>query len=697
MSRLATLLGLALFMSGALCAHDVAGGTKVFSAASLNKEAPVAPNSIAIVEGEFGDVTATAPAGEPQMELGGITIEIEGSDDVTMRAALFAVEPTKLRFLVPNLPVGDAHLVARRGAETAANEGFVVRTVSPGLFSAASSGAGLAEGQAEIVSLLEGVRHHQDLTYLDETDGVYRSIPVNPAAEGTVVFLRLRGTGIRFASDLDVTVGGVSVPSLCRNEDGISAGVDEVSVGPIPVQLAHREVADIVLSADGLEANTVQVAFTPTGGAWVTFSNQISRLFQEHCQECHRPGEVAPFPLIEYSDAREWAPLIQHAVAERAMPPWKPVPGHGEFEGVRRLTEEEIEMVTSWVDLGAPEGDPADLPAPRAFSTGWSLGEPDLILETPVYTPDPQLTDDYRCFSVPIPDSITENKSIVGFEVQPGNRNIVHHLILFGDPVGESVALEAAANDGRPGYQCFGSAGISLSGFTVGVESFMLGGWAPGSRPQTLPEGTGLYLRRGSRIAIQLHYNPDGTDQSDSTRIGLHFAEERTPRNATVLPVINTRFTIPAGAAQHEVRAEFSFKNQLASIIPVPAADLIASIGLFPLDIINVFPHMHLLGKSIRLDRISESGEKTPMVYIDDWDFNWQDFYSYVNPVPIEYADQLVVSAIYDNSANNPRNPNSPPVAVSWGDRTTDEMCIVFVTLAVPDLCSLPLGLCSSH
>ena len=196
----------------------------------------------------------------------------------------------------------------------------------------------------------------------------------------------------------------------------------------------------------------------------------------------------------------------------------------------------------------------------------------------------------------------------------------------------------------------------------------------------------------GSRIAIQLHYNPDGTDQSDSTRIGLHFAEERTPRNATVLPVINTRFTIPAGAERHEVTAEFSFKDQLRAILPASAADLITSIDLFPLDIVNVFPHMHLLGKSIRMDRISESGEENADGVHRRLGLQLADFYSYVNPVPLGETDRLVVSAFYDNSANNPRNPNSPPVAVSWGERTTDEMCIVFVTLAVPDLCSLPLA-----
>lgn len=690
-----SVLALALLAPAGLRAHDEE--TTVYSAASLDKNAPVAPNSIAMVEGDFGDAAVTAPEGEPQVELDGIKLEVEGSDDITMPAALFSVEPTRLRFLLPNLPVGSARLTARRGEEVILEREFQVQATSPGLFSAAASGGGLADGQAEIVSLLKGTRHHQDLAYLDEMTGAYRAVPINPAAEGTVVFLRLRGTGIRYASDLTATVGGVEVPSLCGSESGMTAGIDEVRLGPIPVQLAHREVADIVLVADGLSANIVQVAFTPTAGEWVTFSNQISRLFQEHCQVCHRPGEVAPFSTIEYADVRDWTPSIKQAVVERSMPPWKPVPGHGEFEGVRRLTDEEVEMVASWVDLGAPEGNRSDLPEPLSFSKEWSLGEPDVILETPVYTPDPQATDDYRCFSIPLPDSITESKSITGVEVRPGNSKIVHHTILFGDPVGESVGLEAAASDGREGYECFGDSRISLSGFTLGVESYILGGWAPGSSPQTLPEGVGLYLRRGARLAIQMHYHPDGTNQSDTTRIGLHFAEERTPHNATVFPVVNTRFTIPAGAQDYEVTAQFSLKSALGIPSIGSLSELLTTSGLLPLDIVNVFPHMHLLGRSIRMDKISESGETTPMVYIKDWDFDWQDFYTYVNPVPLGFSDQLVVSAIYDNSAANPRNPHSPPVPVSWGDKTTDEMCLVFFTASVPDLCRLPLGLCSAH
>lgn len=673
------------------------GGISVYSAASLDREAPVAPNSIAIVHGEFGNQPSTAPDGEPQTELGSVTVAIEGSDRREVRAAIFEVSASEVRILVPSVPAGTAHVTVRRGEETIGDGEFQVRPVSPGLFSAAGSGGGLADAQAVLVDLLNATRAVEDVAYLESSDGTYRPVPLNPAAEGTVLFLKLRGTGIRHASAVSVTIGGVDVPANCRGEHGLSAGMDEVQVGPLPVQLAHRELVEVVLTADGHTANAVQVSFTSASGPAITFSNQISRLFQVHCQECHRPGEVAPFSLIEYAESAEWAELIKHTVETRSMPPWKPVAGHGDFVGERRLTDDEIQLISAWVDAGAPEGDPADLPAPLEFDDAWTLGEPDLVLKTPVYAPAPNSSDEYRCFSVALPESITESKNITGIEVRPGNRKIVHHLILYGDPLGESLGLEAASSDGKPGYECFGSADISASSFTFGVESYILGGWAPGMSPQVLPDGSGIYLRRGSRISVQLHYHPDGTEQSDTTRIGIHFAEERTPRNSTVLMAINTNFEIPASAKAHEVTAEFNFERVGNFVIPDSLRNFLVSSGVFPLDVISVLPHMHLLGREIRMDKVSASGETTPMVYIDDWDFNWHDIYTYKTPMKLHLDDRLVVRAIYDNSASNPRNPNSPPIPVRWGDFTTDEMCIVFFTVDIPDLCAFPLGLCDSH
>ncbi len=676
----------------ALRAHE--GNLTIASWASLDPRAAVAPNSAAVVEGEFSERTTKAPDGVPQHELDSFTVEIEGSDHVTQIAGIYAVEPHRLVVLIPDLPEGTAHIHVQRGEVDFGAGEFEVRSVSPGLFSAAASGGGLAAAVAVRVNLEDRTRTIEDVAFFNEERGAYEPILLNPAVNGSALYLELLGTGIRNSSELSVEIGGVSVPATLQEGPGPSPGLDQVIVGPLPIELARREVVEIKLTADGIQANAVQVAFSPSAGPAITFSNQIARLFQGRCQTCHRPGEVAPFSLLDYESSKPWAHAIKQATQSRFMPPWKPVPGYGEFVGERRLSEPEMELIAKWVDAGAPEGDPADLPEPLVFDPDWALGQPDLVLEAPAYVPDPNGTDDYRCFSVALPDDITTPKSITKVEVRPGNRQIVHHVLLFGDPRGESLRHEQATTDGKPGYDCFGSAEISLDGFILGVESYLLGGWAPGVRPATLPEGSGLYVRPGSRFAIQVHYHPDGMSQADSTRIGVHFSDAPTPKNSIMLAAINTDFQIPAGEERFEVRAEASLDSIVGFDISPLLKSLLTASGFFPVDITSVVPHMHLLGREIRMDKVSPSGERTPMIRIDDWDFDWQSFYTYLEPVPMGLGDRLEVVAFYDNSQKNYRNPNSPPIPVGWGERTTDEMCIVFFQVDIPDLCRL--GLCSN-
>ena len=677
----------ALTVSG-LRAHE--GSISVVSWASLDANAAVAPKSAAVVEGEFAERTTKAPDGVPQPELGSFIVEIEGSDDVKHRSDIYAVEPRRIVILIPDLPDGTAHIRVERDGVDVADGEFEVKSVSPGLFSAAASGGGLAAAVAVRVDLADGTRTTEDVAFYNEERGAFEPILLNPAVEGSELYLELLGTGIRNSSELEVEIGNVSIPASVSA--GSSPGIDQVVVGPLPTELARREVVDIKLTADGIEANAVQVAFSPATGPAITFSNQIVRLFQGRCQTCHRPGEVAPFSLLDYESAKPWAQSIKQATQARFMPPWQAVPGHGDFVGDRRLSDAEMDVIARWVDAGAPEGDPEDLPAPLVFDPDWTLGEPDLVLEAPAYIPAASQSDDYRCFSIALPDHITTPQSITGIEVRPGNRQIVHHVLLFGDPKGESLGHEQGTTDGKPGYECFGSAKIGLGGFILGVESYILGGWAPGVRPLTLTNGSGFYLRPGSRLAIQVHYHPDGSSLADSTRIGLHFADELTPKNSIVLAAINTEFVIPAGEEHFEVRAETSLDNIAGNNISAALKATLTAWGVFPLDITAVAPHMHLLGKQIRMDKVSSSGERTPMILIDDWDFDWQSFYTYVEPVPLGLDDRLEVVAIYDNSENNPRNPNSPPQAVGWGDRTTDEMCIVFFQVDIPNLCFF--GLC---
>ncbi len=680
---------LALFFvcAPALRAHEVA--IAITSAASFAAGQPLAPNSIAAVFGAgFAEQTTVAPQGELPEEIDSVSVTIEDSAGVEHKAKLFIVTENQINILIPNLPAGTAHMQAMRGAETLADGEFEVRPVSPGLFSAASSGAGLAAAVA-VRANADGSQSYENVAVYNAERGAWEPMPINLAAGQ--VHLSLFGTGVRGGSELAAAIDGVPVDVDYHGAHAQFPGLDQVNIGPLPLVLSGRPVVDIVLTVDGIDANKVQVAFSLGGvGGAVTFNNQIVRLFQAHCQACHRPGQVAPFSLLDYESAEPWAQAIKLSTQERRMPPWKPVPGHGEFIGERRLDDNEIALIARWVDDGAPEGDPADLPAPLVFNDDWVLGEPDMILDVPEYTPDLNGADDYRCFSVPVPTD--ETRSIAKVEVLPGNRKIVHHVILFGDPTGQSAALEAAETGERPGYTCFGGPGFEADGAITGVESYIQGGWVPGYSPQVLPAGSGYFLRPNARMAVQIHYFPDGTQQTDRTRIGLHFAEEQTAENVLVLPVINSDFIIPAGANNHEVTAEFPDAATRALF-----SALNAGLGgsLFPVEVVSVLPHMHLLGKEIRMDRISADGAETPMIYIDDWDFNWQDFYTYKEPVLLELTDTLRVRARYDNSASNPRNPNNPPQPVGWGDRTTDEMCLVFFLVKIPDLCRLPLGFCA--
>ena len=388
----------------------------------------------------------------------------------------------------------------------------------------------------------------------------------------------------------------------------------------------------------------------PAGENAVTFNNQIVRLFQQHCQVCHRPGEAAPFSLTTYPDAYPWRQQIVLATESRKMPPWKPVVGHGDFTGVRRLSDSEIALIKRWVENGASEGDPRDLPPAREFPSGWSAGKPDLVLTPEAVFDVPASTSDlYRCFT--IPTSFKEDRWVSATEVMPGNRKIVHHVLTYIDTTGESEGLDRA--DPGLGYTCFGGPGFLPRGG--------LGGWAPGAPPAVLPERVGMLLPAGARVVIQVHDHNTGVTTTDRTALGLYFARAPIDKRARSIPVLNRTFLIPAGAARHEVRASYT----------VPATWNLQAIG--------IAPHMHLLGREIKVTATYPDGTRRSMIYIDDWDFNWQGTYNYAVPVPLPGGTRIDIEAIYDNSTGNPRNPNSPPKDVTWGEATTDEMAIVFI------------------
>jgi uncharacterized protein (TIGR03437 family) len=400
-----------------------------------------------------------------------------------------------------------------------------------------------------------------------------------------------------------------------------------------------------------------------SGQSGPTFNKEVVRIFQRSCQTCHHPGDIAPFSLMTYQETRPWAVAIREQVLRRQMPPWKPVTGCGDFQDVQSLSEAEIQTIVAWADSGAPEGQPVDLPAPLEFPDGWSLGAPDLVLtpEEP-YTPPPG-RDLYRCFTVPVGD-LRGDRWVSALSVKPGNPAIVHHVIAYADPAGESAQLDAA--EPGPGYTCFGGPRTRTTE--------MLGGWAPGSRGYFAPEGTGIRLANNSRVVIQVHYSPTEEPESDRTPVGLYFAKRPVRHALQVLPLVNTQFVIPAGSRQHEVNATFNIPLFLAGKMWA------------------VTPHMHLLGRRIKVE-LQRPGTTRPDCLIDipDWDFNWQGTYLYRQPVTLTGGSTLKLTTIFDNSASNPRNPSSPPKEVRWGEETTDEMSLAFIGFTVDGL-ELPLS-----
>jgi len=385
-----------------------------------------------------------------------------------------------------------------------------------------------------------------------------------------------------------------------------------------------------------------------------TFSNEVVRILQQHCQTCHREGDIAPFPLMTYTDAKPRAALIKFMTETRQMPPWKATDGCGEFRDERRLSDAEIEILGRWVEAGAPEGDAAQLPPPREFPSGWVLGEPDLVLANDeAYTPPPNV-DTYRCFTVAT--NLVADKFVGAVDTHPGDRATVHHVLTFIDTTGESVALDEA--EPGPGYTCFGGPGFTTTG--------TLGGWAPGSRPLEMPENVAFTLPAASRVVMQVHYHPHhGETSADRTQLGIYFSDAQAPKEMRIVPLINRNFTIPPNDARYRVDAEFP--------IAVP----------FPLKLWLIAPHMHLLGNEMTVQMELPNGATKCLIRIDDWDFNWQGSYRYATPIDVPAGARLSLTAYYDNSSNNPRNPNEPPQSVSWGEATTDEMCLAFLGVTV--------------
>jgi Copper type II ascorbate-dependent monooxygenase, C-terminal domain len=400
-----------------------------------------------------------------------------------------------------------------------------------------------------------------------------------------------------------------------------------------------------------------------------TYSKEVSRIFQAKCEICHREGDVAPFVLNGYDSAVAWAADIQRTINDGTMPPWKPVPGYGEFRDSFALSDDEKQTVLSWIANGMDQGDPSDLPDPVVNSGAWPLGDPDVVLQpAAAYTP-PRGKDVYRCFVLP-DIGLDRTKFLSAIDVLPGNRQIVHHVLVFADTTGTAVNLDGHDVNGDPGYDCFGGPGfpiVDTSNLATALDTLsLLGGWAPGQRTHVLPDGIGLQLTANARLVVQVHYYPVGRTGPDQTMLGLYFAKTEVKKRLYLVPVINTDFQIPPDTVK-----------DVTAVFPPIALP-------FSAQVINIFPHMHLLGRKIKVDLLDRNDKLiSPMIYENNWNFNWQGAYTYVQPVAVPFFAKVRVTCTFDNTKNNPKNPNDPLVTVGWGERTTDEMCIAFAGITL--------------
>jgi peroxiredoxin len=427
--------------------------------------------------------------------------------------------------------------------------------------------------------------------------------------------------------------------------------------------LAGKSVSRPVTEAIGCKI------LRPTGKnkaqAKVTFYRDVLPILQNRCQACHRPGEVGPFALMNYKQAVQWAEDIKEFTQSRQMPPWKPVEGVA-FHNERKLIAKEIATLATWYDDDTPEGDPKDAPPPRKFPDGWQLGQPDLVLTGPEdFQIGPRGTDLFRCFV--LPTKLPEDRYVTAVELRPSNPRVVHHVLLYVDPEHQGRTLEQkeVARKKDPAELDRGRGYTSKMGIGFRPRSG-LGGWAPGNLPRFLPKGTGYLVPKGSDVIMQIHYHRDGKIEKDRTRLGLYFAKTpvQTPYQTMLLAGMQKgrsgiRFTVPAGAANFPLRGSMWVDQDCT--------------------LYTVMPHMHLIGKQVKVTLTPPDGKTMILVNIQDWDYNWQETYVLKNPLAIKAGTRFDVEAHYDNSADNPNNPFNPPRSISYGEQTTDEMCFVFL------------------
>ena len=375
----------------------------------------------------------------------------------------------------------------------------------------------------------------------------------------------------------------------------------------------------------------------------LTFSKDIAPILYKNCIGCHRTGEIAPMSLMTYKEVRPWAKAIREKVANRQMPPWDLDSKYGKWENDLRLQQKEVDAVVAWVDGGAPEGNSKDLPPLPKLATGWQIGEPDIVFQMPVeFTVPAEGAVPYQHFTVPT--NFKEDRYVQALEARAGNLSVVHHIVMYvRDPA------EQARSRGAQGRK-------------FNIADGILGALSPGQTPFRARPGEAKLIKAGSQLVFQMHYTPNGKETKDRSIVGLIFAKQPVDKIVNSKAAFDTRFVIPAGAQNHEVKAVYEFEDDS--------------------HIISLMPHMHVRGRDIVYRAIYPDGRSEILLSVPRYNFNWQVYYYPAKPIPAPKGTKLEAVAHYDNSTRNPLNPD-PGKDVRFGEQTWDEMMNAFFDFTV--------------
>ncbi|SPE38500.1 conserved exported hypothetical protein [Candidatus Sulfopaludibacter sp. SbA3] len=403
------------------------------------------------------------------------------------------------------------------------------------------------------------------------------------------------------------------------------------------------------------------LAFAPMASAArdITFNKDVLPILQNHCQECHRAGEIGKMPLMTYQQTRPWAAAIKESILLKKMPPWFADPHFGKFSNDRSLSKDELDTLTAWADGGAQEGAAKDAPPPRKFLEGWNIPTPDLVIQMPTPFSVPA-SGEVEYQYIVLPTNFKQDQWIRMAETRPTDRSVVHHMVVFvRDP--ESPWLRGEA---QPGV-AFVPPKTGRRNDLGGGGNEILTVYTPGMVPDAWKPNQAKLIKAGSDLVLQVHYTTNGKAAKDQTKIGMVLAKEPPTERILSLAVSNARFVIPPDDPNYEVQARMRLIN--------------------PAKIISFFPHMHLRGKDFEYRAVFPNGETQTLLRVPKYEFNWQLAYKPAEEIALPPGTRLECTAHYDNSVNNPANPN-PKAEVRFGEQSWEEMMVGFLDLAISDL-----------